>query len=341
MRGATTRTALPLLLFAALGCGGSATAPSGTSDGGGGKRFLSIGTAPVVGGFYLVGGALAEVLNQNPGEMNWEVTAEATKGSQENIRRLDQGEMELAISNSAITYFAARGEAGWDKPYDVRVIMTLAPNVAQFITKRDSDIRTMADLRGKRVATGPAGAGFEQFVGPLLAAHGLGFEDFTPVNSTQGAAVDMLADGSIAAAFLGGAVPHPAITQAAATLDIRFVPYSDEARRRLSDEYAFFWPVEVPPGTYRGIDEAFPGLNVGSMHLITSATQSDDLVYAVTRTLWENRADVVERAAAGRSINPENVVRDTGTEFHPGAIRFYREIGIWPEGDSAPAGAAP
>ena len=86
----------------------------------------------------------------------------------------------------------------------------------------------------------------------------------------------------------------------------------------------------IPAGTYRGIDEDFSSLDVGSMQFITSADMDDDVVYAVTKALYENREDVVARHAAGRAINANNVVRDTGTEFHPGAIRFYEEIGIWP-----------
>jgi TRAP transporter TAXI family solute receptor len=341
MRPTFGRFALTLLLTTLIACGGS-TEPGegGDTGGGGGRNYLSIGTAPVVGGFYLVGGALAEVLNSNQGDNVWEVTAEATKGSQENIRRLGQGQIELAMSNAAITYHAVRGESGWSEPYDVSVLMTLAPNVAQFITRADSDVNTLQDLAGKRVAVGPAGAGFEQFVQPLLGAHGITYDDFTPVNATQSAAVDMLKDGAVAAAFLGGAVPHPAITQASATLDVRFVPYDDDARTGLGEQYPFFWPVTVPAGTYKGQDEPFAGLNVGSMHLITAADQPEELVYQITRTIWENREAVVERAAAGRAINPENVVRDTGTEFHPGAVRFYREIGIWPEAAPA-ADAAP
>lgn len=288
-----------------------------------------------------MGGALAEVLNENRGPIGWRVTAEATKGSQENIRRLVQGDIELAISNAAITYQAVRGGTGWEAPHDVEVVMTLAPNVAQFITRAGSDVRRIADLRGKRVAIGPAGAGFEQFVGPLLEAHGVGFDDFSPLNATQSAAVDMLGDGSIAAAFLGGAVPHPAVTQAAATLDLRFIPYDREAREVLARDYPFFWPVTVPARTYKGQEEDFHGLNVGSMHLITAAGADQELIYQITKTLYENRQAVVERAAAGRSINPENVVRDTGTTFHPGAVRYYREAGIWPDGGQPGEGAEP
>ena len=325
------RFPLPVFLALLVACGGSGGSDESGSTASSRRTFLSIGTAPVVGGFYLVGGALAEVLNQHRAGNNWDVTAEATKGSQENIRRLARDEIELALSNSAITYHATRGESSWDKPYDVKVLMTLAPNVAQFITDAGSSVMTLDDLKGKRIAVGPAGAGFEQFVGPLLAAHNITYDDFSPVNATQSASVDMLKDGAVAAAFLGGAVPHPAITQASATLDVRFLPYDSETRLSLARDFAFFWPVDVPAGTYKGQDEEFPGMNVGSMHLITSGSQDEERIYQITKTIWENRAAVVERAAAGRAINAENVVRNTGTEFHPGAIRFYREIGIWPE----------
>jgi len=280
-----------------------------------------------------VGGALGEVLNESSGDANWEVTAEATKGSQENIRRLQSGELDLALSNSAITYFAVRGTEGWDRAYDMRTVMTLAPNVAMFVTPVDSGIEALEDLKGNRVAVGVAGAGFEFFVRPLLAAHGVAYEDFTPLYNTQAGAVDMLSDGSAAAAFLGGAVPTASITQATSSREMHFIPYAEDSKQRLVDEYPFFRTATIPAGTYRGQDDDYYGLDVGSMHLITNVAVDEELVYHITRTIYENRAAVTERHAAGRAIQPENVVRDTGTEFHPGAIRYYKEIGIWPEND--------
>ncbi len=311
-------------LAAACGGGGDAddSAPS--------RQFLSVGTAPPGGAFFVVGSALAEVLNEFGGEFGWSTTAEATSGSQENIRRLDSGELDFAMSNAAVTYFAVRGGEGWDKAYPMRTVMTLAPNVALFITRAGSDVETIADLRGNRVGVGPAGAGFEFFVGPLLGAHGLTYDDFSPLNATQSGAVDLIADGSAAAVFVGGAVPTASITQASASQDIHFIPFDDDAKQQLIDEYLFFNPATIPAGTYRGQTEAFEGLDVGSMHLIASAAADEEFVYNVTKTLYEQRERVVEKHAAGRAINPNNVVRDTGTEFHPGAVRFYQEIGIWP-----------
>lgn len=307
------------------------------SDSGGGdtgdaapaRQFLSVGTAPPGGTFFVIGSALAEAVNETGAAFGYSVTAEATSGSQENIRRLASGELDFALSNSAITYFAGRGEGAWDRAYPVRSMMTLAPNVALFITQPGSGVETLADLKGRRVTVGVPGAGFEYFVGPMLEAHGVTYDDFSPLEATQQAAVDMLADGSADAAFLGGAMPSPSITQAAASMDIRFVPFGDAERQTLIDDYVFFRPATIPADTYRGQADAFEGLDVGSMHLITSADAPDDLIYNLTSLLYENRELVVEKHPSGRAINPANVVRDTGTEFHPGAIRYYREIGIW------------
>ncbi|MFQ5717987.1 MAG: TAXI family TRAP transporter solute-binding subunit [Acidobacteriota bacterium] len=295
-----------------------------------GRRFLSVGTAPPGGAFFVVGGAISEVLDATPGA-GWSVTAEATKGSQENIRRLVAGELDLALANSAISYFAVRGDAPWKKKHPVRAVMTLAPNVALFIAPAGGDVHTIRDLAGRRVVVGPAGAGFEAFLGPLLAAHGLTYDDFTPLHNTQAGAVDMLADGSAAAAFLGGAIPTASITQATAGQDVRFVPFDRDAIDQLTARYVFFRPATVPAGTYRGQDEPFSGLDVGSMHLITSADADENLIYALTRALYENRAQVVEKHPAGRAINARNAARNTGIPFHPGAERYYREIGVWPE----------
>ncbi|MCP4202566.1 MAG: TAXI family TRAP transporter solute-binding subunit [bacterium] len=332
-----SRAALAALLVAVLAV---STACSGGGPGEGEtaaptNRFLSVGTAPPGGAFFVVGGALAEVLNAHPGASGWQVTAEATKGTQENLRRLDSGELDFALANSAISYFAVRGEGAWEKELPVRVVMTLAPNVALFIAPESGDVKTIADLRGKRVVLGPAGAGFDYFLRPILGAHGLTYDDVSPLNATQAGAVDLLADGSAAAAFLGGAVPTASITQASSSQNITYVPFDGEAVEQLLADYPFFDRATIPAGTYRGLDEDYTGMNVGSMHLVTSAAVDDERVYQVTKTIYENRAEVVEKHPAGKAINPKVVVRDTGTEFHPGAVRFYREIGIWP---AAPAG---
>ncbi len=313
------------------GCGGS----NDSGGGGGERKFLTIGTAPVGGAFATVGSALSEVLNDHKGNNNWRCSPEGTKGSRDNIIRLDKHELDFALSNASITYFAVRGESGWDKKHNVKAVMTLAPNVGVFITTKDSPIKKLADLKGQRVYVGPAGAGFEMFLGPILEAHGVSYKDFTPVNGPQSDASDLLGDGSIAAAFLGGVPPTGSIVQACSSLDIRFLPYDDQAREKLVKDYLCFKNYTLPAKTYSDQDEELHVLNVGSMHLITAGDQDEEQVYQVTKTLYENRQAMIEKHPnTGKAIEP-NATIDTGTEFHPGAIRFYKEIGVWKESAAA------
>jgi len=322
---------------AAAGCGG------GSGGGSGSPKFLSFGTAPVGGAFPVVGGAIAEVLNDHPGDNNWKIQAKGTRGSQENIRLLKKGDLQLALSNAAISYFAVRGESSWKEEYDLRAIATLAPNVALFITKKDSGLKSIADLKGKNVCIGPGGAGFEMFVAPILEAHGVTMDDIKPVYLTQSDAVEQLGDGSIDAAFLGGAVPTSSISQAASSFDLYFIPFDPATRDKLIADYPFFHAATIPAknakgdATYRGMEEDFEGLNVGSMHMITYANADEELVYQLTKSMWENREEIAGKHPAGKAINPKNVARYTGTDFHPGAIRFYKEAGVWPEDDAAAA----
>lgn len=313
------------------GCGGGDDSGSSDTPNTGRRQFITIGTAPVGGVFFTVGGAIAEVVEANKGENNWKVAAEASRGSQENIRLITTGDQQLSMSNSSITYFAVRGEGGWDKQYDVKAVITMFPLVAQFVTKKGSGINTIADLKGKRVVVGPEGAGFEYFIRPILEAHGVTYDDFEPVYAGQQTSAGYLGDGNVAATFLGGGIPTGSITSAASTMDIAFVPFDEAIRAELIEKYPFYQAATIPGGTYKGIAEDFAGMNVGSAHLICAGDADEELIYQLTKTVFENRSAIAEKAKPARSINEKNSVRNTGVDFHPGAIRYYKEKGFWPE----------
>ena len=312
------------------GNGGTGNTTTGSGD----RQLFGLGTAPIGGTFPAVGNAIAQTVNKNQGSINWKITAEGTKGSQENIRRIDDGKLLFALSNSSISYHAVNGMKPWDKKYDLRTIVTLAPNIAMFVTKADSGIKDIASLKGKAVVIGPAGAGFEMFVGPILEEHGVSIDDLDARYEIQSTAVGMLADGGADAAFLGGAVPSASITQAGGSFELFFIPFDPETREKLIAKYDFFSPFTIPAATYDQ-EEDFAGLNVGSMQLITSASADETLIYEMTKSIWENRADIAEIHGAGKAINEKNAARFTGTEFHPGAIKFYKEIKIWPEAEGS------
>ena len=298
------------------------------------RQFISIGTAPIGGAFHPVGNAIADVVARNVEDKDWNVTAEGTKGTQENIRLLvsEEREIEFALANAAISYFAVRGEGNWKTEHPIRSVMTLAPNVGLFVTPKSSGIKSIADLKGKRVFVGPAGAGFEYFLEPILAEHGVTYKDFTPVNATYSYAVDYLQDGSVAAAFMGGAIPTQAVTRASSNQEIIFIPLEASAKTNLFDKYPFFNPITVPAEAYKSVlTEPFDTMNVGSMHLITAVDADEDMVYHFTKTIYTHRAEIAKAHGAGRAINEKNAPRDVGTPFHPGAIRYYKEVGIWQE----------
>jgi len=165
------------------------------------------------------------------------------------------------------------------------------------------------------------------------------YDDFTRVNQNYSDSVGLLGDGNIDVAFMGGAVPLPALTQACTSHAIQFIAYDEAVRTNLianNEKYPFFQDGKIPATnadgkpTYKGLTADVPALDVGSMHLITTIDEDEELIYQVTKTLWEQRVEIGKRQpAAGKAINEKNAPRFTGTPFHDGAIRFYKEIGIW------------
>jgi uncharacterized protein len=321
---------LGLMSGISLLCGGCSS--SGT-PGEGKREFISVGTAPAGGTFYTVGSAICEVVNEHRGPLNWRVNAESTGGSMENIRLLSQGKLQFAMSNSSITYFAVRGSEGWEEKHDVQSVCTLFPNIAMFVTLADSGVEKISDLRGKSVFLGPEGAGFEFFVKPILAAHGLTLADIDGRFGSQQSAVDLLGDRAVVAAMIGGGTPNPALSQMAQANSIRLVPYDDQAKQQLIAEYSFFEPAVIPGGTYNGIDADYQGLNVGSAHLITHKSVDEQMVYDFVKLVYEQRAGIAERHRAALNIRPETVASPNGIDYHPGAERYFREVGIGPKAD--------
>lgn len=317
------------LVLTVLGCG-----KGGDAAGDGKREFISVGTAPAGGAFYTVGSAVCEVVNEHRGDLNWRVNAESTGGSMENIRLLSQGKLQFAMSNSSITYFAVRGSEGWEETHEAKSVLTLFPNVAMFVTLADSGIEKVSDLKGKSVFLGPEGAGFEYFVKPILAAHGLSLSDIDGRFGSQQSAVDLLGDGAVVAAMIGGGTPNPALSQMAQANAIRLIPYDDQAKEQLIKEYSFFEAAMIPGGTYAGIETDYHGLNVGSAHLITHKSVPEQTVYDFVKLVYENRAQIAERHRAAANIKPETAAAENGTEYHPGAERYFREAGIWPQADA-------
>ena len=180
-------------------------------------------------------------------------------------------------------------------------------------------------MKGRKVVIGPEGAGFRNFVEPILEAHGVKWSDLTVVENGFSKSVGLLQDGNVAAAFLGGGKKSPSITNAASSFKIRLIPYDEDAMKSLIDKYPSFSAATVPANTYKGQTEDFHSLNVGSAHLLVRSDASDEFVTNVIEIIWKNRKKIAETHAGGKSINKKNVGRYTGVDFHPAAVKFYKE----------------
>jgi TRAP transporter TAXI family solute receptor len=333
------RTSYLAALFAALAglasCGRSDEQASAGGDAAPGMPpRVKIASGSVGGAYFPMGNAIAQVLSTKvPGLL---ATGEASGGSSQNIRMLDGKQIDFALSNASITFPAIRGVSdGFDKPYPVRAVITLHSSVNLFVALKSSGITKISDLRGKRVSVGPAGGGWDAYTKPILAAHGLSFDDFTPVYEGQSSAVELLTDNSVAAIFVGGSIPHATIMTATAGHEVTLVAFDEAALDKVNAEYPTIRKYLIPANTYKGQDQDFWAVDAGAAQLIARADANPDFIYLVTKTIFENRDMIAKMTPAGKEITPERAGMDIGIPYHEGSIRYFKEADMWhPKADS-------
>jgi TRAP transporter TAXI family solute receptor len=288
---------------------------------------IKIATASVGGSYYPIGNALAQTLSKNlPGVL---VTAENSSGSAQNIRMMDAGQVHFGLSNAAITYPAVRGLEGFEKPFPMKVVISLNASINIMVALKSSGIRTWADLKGKRIVIGPAGAGWDYFAKPIFAAHGVNYEDIRPVYEAQAAAMELLTDGIVDAVFVCGSVPHATILSASATHELEYLEFDEASLDKVTAEYPFIKKLTIPAQTYKGMDGEFLAVDSGATQLLVHENADPDYIYLIAKTIYENRSTVAEMHPAGKEITPERAAIDIGIDYHEGSLRYFNEIKIW------------
>lgn len=296
------------------------------------KYNLKIGGTTIGGAFYPVAAAIGQVLNEKVPQFN--VTVETTPGAGANIRLLDTGDIDVGLSVTPVTYYAYEGRGKWKKKYDVRSLMTFFPNAMTFIVLKSSSIRSIADLKGKGITAGGPGAQWQIFMGPILSLYNMTFKDFSRVlYMGQSAAANALKDGVVDAAFLGGGDPNIAPTPSLASLEStnEFRPLLPPADKldELSRKYPFLGKIKVRGGVYKGQPRAAYWPDCGSMQLVVNAKADPEMVYQLVKAIYEHREEIAAINPLARDLTPAHVAIRTGTPYHPGAIRYYREHGLW------------
>ena len=300
------------------GCGGDQAA------GGGGKTFLNIGTGGTAGTYYPIGGAIAEILNNNIEGMN--ASAQSTGATVANINMLKDGSVDMAIVQNDITYYAVNGtEMFTDKKVDnLKGIASLYPETCQFVTLDGSGIKTIADLKGKKVAVGAAGSGAEANARQILEAYGITYDDIDEQYLSFGEGASALKDGNVDAAFLTAGFPTAAVQDISSQNKIRLLPVDPAKADELIAKYPFYTKTTIPAGTYQGFDEDVQTISVMAM-LVVNDKVDEKLGYSITKAIFSNLDRIQAAHAVGKMISKENAEKGMSLDMNAGAKKFFDE----------------
>ncbi|NPV70438.1 MAG: TAXI family TRAP transporter solute-binding subunit [Firmicutes bacterium] len=292
-----------------------------------GKKKLSMATGGVTGTYYPIGAAIAKVISTKvPG---LEVTAEATGASVANLKMMRSGDVDLILSASNTAFGAFKGE----KPFDdgavknMRAIMALYPEVFQFVTRKDSGIKSIADLKGKKIVVGAPGSGTERTAQMILAAYGLSYNDIKPEFLSFGEGITAMKDKLADVVVIGAGIPTSAVVDASSSLPINLIELDQAKLADLFKKEVYLTGVTIPAGTYKGIDRdvfsaASPAL------LLVRENMDEETVYRITKAIFENIQAIAEAHVQGKTITLENAVKGVSIEFHPGARKYLQEKGV-------------
>jgi hypothetical protein len=283
------------------GCGGSGEK----------EQFINIATGGTAGTYYPIGGAIAEVLNKNG--MN--ASAQSTGASVANINMLKDKQVELAIVQNDITYYAVNGEEMFKeggKVENLKGIASLYPETCQFVVREDSGIKSITDLKGKRVAVGAAGSGAEANARQILEAYGLTYNEVDEQFLSFAEGSYALKDGTVDAAFVTAGYPTASVQDIASQNKIRLLPVGEEQVKKLSEKYPFYTKTTVPAGTYQGFDQEVETVSVMAI-LVANDKIDAALGEKLTKAIFDNLDKIAAAHSAAKSITKEGALK--GMDF--------------------------
>ncbi len=291
------------------------------------KKNYILATGGTSGTYYPFGGAIANIWNTNIENMN--VTAQATGASAENLRLISNGDAEYAIVQNDVMDYAYNGSdmfAG-QKLGNLASIGTLYPEVIQIAASKSSGIKSVADLRGKRVSVGDAGSGVEFNAKQILEGYGITFDDIKKNNLSFKESAEGIQNGTLDACFVTAGVPNAALQELAFTAGLILIPVTGKEADDICAKYSFYTKTTIPGGTYKGTDSDTEALAIKAT-LAVSASLDEDTVYNMTKTLFGNLDELGGAHAKGKEVSAASAVTGVSVPFHPGAARYFKEAGV-------------
>lgn len=312
--------------------------PAGAQD----ITFFRIGTGGTAGTYFPIGGLIANAISNPPGSracadggscgvQGLVASAVASNGSVANVAAIASGSMQSAFIQSDVAFWGYTGTGiyeGRPKVDTLRAIANLYPESFQLVARKGSGIKTIMDLKGKRVSLDEPGSGTLVDARLIFAAYGLTEKDVKAEYLKPQQAADKLKDGTLDAFFNVSGWPQAAISELAATTGIDLVPIDGPEAAKLIKEYSFFGVDEIPDSAYKNA----AGVKTVSVNAIwvTSSKLPDALIYAITAALWNpsTRKLLDSGHAKGKAIKLETALDGLGIPLHAGAEKFYKEKGL-------------
>ncbi|MFO1085928.1 MAG: TAXI family TRAP transporter solute-binding subunit [Reyranellaceae bacterium] len=326
------------VLLSGLGAAVASALPAVAQD----ITFFRIGTGGTAGTYFPIGGLIANAISNPPGSRacadggscgvpGLVATAVASNGSVANVNAISSGSMQSGFTQSDVAYWAFNGSGiyeGRPKVEVLRAIANLYPESFHLVARKGAGIKSIRDLKGKRMSLDEPGSGTLVDARLILAAYGMTEKDIKAEYLKPQQSADKLKDGALDAFFSVSGWPQGAIAELAATTGIELVPIDGPEAEALVKQYAFFAADEIPDGAYKNV----AGVKTVSVNAIwaTSSKQPDQLIYNVTAALWNpNTRKLLDSGhAKGRAIKLETAVQGLGIPLHAGAEKFYQEKGL-------------
>jgi len=289
------------------------------------KYDLKLMTGPMGGSWYPLGGAISDAVQKAiPG-----VTLAVTPGGGvANVEGVQYGKCDLGFSNSSSGVDGILGRPPFKKKMtEVRQLANLYPQYFQMVVLEDSGIKSVADLKGKVISPGPKGHTGEFAARQVLDIYGLSYKDMSKVHHVSyNDTVSLMKDGHCDGWLFCTTIPASSVLDLATNRKIRLLNMSEDKITAMQKLNAGYIRRTIPKGTYPGVDYDVQGFGFFT-HLVVSAKMPDDLVYQITKVMVDNLPNFANVVSAMKGLTAEDLALDIGIPFHPGAAKYYKEIG--------------
>jgi len=304
------------------GCGGGEK--KADKPAAGGKKFINIATGGTAGTYYPLGAALADILNKNVQGAN--ASAQSTGASVANVNLLKEGKVDIAFIQNDIAYYAANGtEMFKDKKVaNLQGLVTVYPETIQIVTTDKTGIKSLEQIKGKRVAVGAAGSGTEANARQILNAFGITYKDIKVQYLSFGEAASALKDGNVDVAFVTAGFPTAAIQDLATQHNVVLLPVEAAVADKLIKDYPFYTKQVIPANTYNKVAADTPAVAVMAMLAVTDKMDADT-GYAVTKALYTNLDRFKAAHAAVKNMKKEAAKNGMSIKVNAGAEKFLGE----------------